>query len=225
MCKRPTEHLVLQSIDVDGSENVSRPQDELQTIDWSDNYQVIQCQGCKTISFRHVNWFSEYVDEYWDGKSVFLYPNRSENTLPLKEFYNLPTKLRRIYRETIDCFNNDCNTMCAVALRAIIEGICADRNVKDGPVKIIKNGSEVVVRKRDLVGKIAGLFEKGILTNTNAEILHEHRYLGNDAVHKLSLPSTEELRLAIEIIEHVIESLYEIPVKAKKLQDFKLKRN
>ena len=49
-------------------------------------------------------------------------------------------------------------------------------------------------------------------------MLHQHRYLGNEAVHELKAPSSDELRLAIEIIEHVVEQLYEIPQKAVALK-------
>jgi len=50
-----------------------------ETIDWSNNYQIIQCQGCDTISFRHVSWFSEAAqqiapDEWDDGTCTWLYP-------------------------------------------------------------------------------------------------------------------------------------------------------
>ena len=48
-------------------------------------------------------------------------------------------------------------------------------------------------------------------------MLHQHRYLGNDSIHQLSLPSKLELNLALDIIEHVLESLYEIPEKASEL--------
>jgi hypothetical protein len=195
------------------------------TVDWCDNYQIIQCQGCKAISFRHVGWFSEYLDEESDGTSEQLYPKRSANTLPIKSFLNVPPNLRRIYREAIDSYNYECYTMCAAALRAIVEGLCADQKVIDGPVFVKKkDGSETVKRKKDLQAKIAGLYEKGILTKINADLLHEHRYLGNEAVHELTQPSINELLLAIEIAEHMFDTLYEIPDKAEQLRKAKLLR-
>lgn len=42
--------------------------------------------------------------------------------------------------------------------------------------------------------------------------------MGNDAIHQLDRPSVEELRLAIEIVEHIFEQLYEIPEKALELK-------
>jgi hypothetical protein len=133
-CNRKTKHKVLQSVDYSGCEWVNREC----SIDWTDNYQIIQCQGCETISFRHRSWFSEYQDFDSDGSMERLYPKRSATTLPVKDFGNIPTEIRRIYRETIDCFNNENLTLCAAGLRAIVEGLCADQCVKDGPLEIEK---------------------------------------------------------------------------------------
>jgi hypothetical protein len=69
----------------------------------------------------------------------------------------------------------------------------------------------------NLEGRISGLQEKGLLTQTSAQTLHEHRYLGNSAVHELARPSTDELKLAVEIVEHALEQLYELPEKAAEL--------
>ena len=64
------------------------------------------------------------------------------------------------------------------------------------------------------MGKIEGLHEKGLLTRQHSEILHEHRFLGNDAVHDLKQPTQDELKLAIQIVEHTLENLYELKDKA-----------
>ena len=157
--------------------------------------------------------------------STSLYPKRSDKTRVIKDYYNLPNEIRRIYRETIECFNNDIWTLCAAGLRAIIEGICADQKITDGPVQVTKgDGSTHTVRKDTLEGKIAGLGEKEILAQDNTTILHEHRFLGNEAVHELTQPSSDELSLAIDIMEHTLDALYELPDKAAELKRMKAKR-
>ena len=52
-----------------------------------------------------------------------------------------------------------------------------------------------------------------------------HRYLGNEAVHEFAMPSRDELKLAIEIIEHVLDQLYVIPEKALELRKKAAARN
>ncbi len=233
-CENETNHIVLQSVERYGYEEVyyhDNDPNKPETIKWEDRYQIVQCQGCDTISFRHLNWFSEY-QEYWgpddfnDGTTTLQYPKRDKNTIPVKNYYNVPTSIRRLYRESVDCLNNDSTTLCAAGLRSIVEGICADQGVLEGPVEETKSdGTVVTKRKKDLRARISGLNEKGILTKKNSEILNEHRYLGNEAAHELSRPSIEELKLAIEIIEHTLEALYEIPEKATDLNIKRAKRN
>jgi hypothetical protein len=231
-CKADTNHLVAQSADAHGSEVVRYgPREEDQhELRWSDSYQIIQCAGCDTFSFRHKNWFSEAEeyygpDDYYDGTSTLLYPQRGKNVLGAKDFYNVPKNLRAIYKEIITCFNNESPVLCAAGLRAAIEGLCAAHGVVDGPVEVKKaDGSTEAKRKINLEGKISGLSERGLLTKHSADIFHEHRYLGNDAVHELSRPSDEELKIAIEIVEHTFESLYEIPEKAGVLRANRMKR-
>ncbi|KMP12574.1 hypothetical protein UZ36_00465 [Candidatus Nitromaritima sp. SCGC AAA799-C22] len=56
------------------------------------------------------------------------------------------------------------------------------------------------------------------MTQQHSDALHERGYLGNEAVHELAQPSRDELALAIEIIEHIFGSVYEIPQKAQDLK-------
>jgi len=77
-CKRSTRHLVAVSLDKTGSES---NREEEWSVDWSDRYQVIECQGCETVSFRHQSWFSEeqYFDD--DGTRERVYPLRNKDAI------------------------------------------------------------------------------------------------------------------------------------------------
>lgn len=212
-CSGATKHKVIASLDKEGCEY---DQDEGWSVEWEDQYQIVQCLGCESVSFRHTSWFSEDMEA---GLTERLYPMRNADSVTAKSFYNVPSNLRRIYSELIDCFNNESPTLCAAGLRAIVEGICAQQGVADGPVQTpAKGGGMQTIRKNNLEGRIAGLQEKGLLTQSSAQTLHEHRYLGNDAVHDLARPSNDELRLAIAIVEHTLEQLYELPEKAEELR-------
>jgi hypothetical protein len=224
-CKRPTKHLVFVSADVSGHEPYDGDPDI--SISWEQNYQVIQCQGCETLSFRQRHWFSEHEDPYLgtDGHTEQLYPKRDVNTLTARDFQSLPKTIHRIYKESIESCNNDCFVLCAAGLRALVEGICANQSISDGPIEVpASGGGTQIVRKRNLEGKIKGLVERDILTASGAETLRELRFLGNEAVHELSQPGFRELKLAFDIVEHVLEQLYEIPGKAIKLEQYRLRR-
>jgi len=226
-CGRSTRHMVMSSYDYSGSDTYDRGSF---SVDWSSSHQVIQCQGCMISSFRQVNWFSEDMhqigpEEYDDGERVTLYPKRSNNTMAIKEFWEVPNNLRRIYRESIDCYNNDSYTLTAAGLRALIEGLCAQLDITDGPKEITnKEGSKEVKRFTNLEGKISGLHERGFLTEKSATVLHEHRFMGNDAVHELTHPSRDDLALAIEIIEHTFDAIFEMPAKGDELKSRRVGR-
>jgi len=176
-------------------------------------WEILRCRGCDEVSFREIWKTSE--DPY---PSVKLYPDRGENIHPKKIYRNAPRRLRRIYREVIKCYNNEISILCAAGLRALIEGICKDKKIKAGPVEITKKFGEKEIKQRsNLEGKIEGMVEKNHLTRKHGDILHNIRFLGNESLHDLEEPINDELKLAIEIVEHTLDNLYEIPGKGEEL--------
>ena len=79
------------------------------------------------------------------------------------------------------------------------------------------DGKEIT--KRNLEGKIHGMLQSGIINNQEFNALHELRFLGNDAVHQLEIPTVSDIGNALDIIEHLIEDIYEIPLKSRKLNN------
>lgn len=215
ICERDTNHKII-------SEEIVDFEDEGSEVFGQDKYQIIRCMGCNNVAFREEGWFSEDINPYTGQPMlrIVLYPKASGDDLQLKRMMEVPHKIRRIYEETIGSYNNQNFILCATGLRAIIEGVCAEENIKDGPVKSVKNkkGNVEIFRKENLQGKIGGLYERNLITESHAEILHEHRFLGNKAVHELDMPSAEELKLGIEILEHTLENIYELKYKGGELQ-------
>ncbi|MDB5115187.1 MAG: hypothetical protein JWQ79_679 [Mucilaginibacter sp.] len=196
---------------------------DTEDISGGDSWFIIRCMGCNDISFKHSSWCSEDWDPRTNevDKKIEIYPIRGEYILTSKDFYSLSSTIQTIYKETIDCFNNQCLMLCAIGIRAILEGICKEEEIKSGTV--INSIGKTRISK-NLDGKIAGLKEKGILTKKHSDFLHELRFLGNEAAHELSRPSSKELKIAIEIIEHTIENLYELEDKVKDLKFASRKR-
>lgn len=220
-CKNRNRHKVMASIDQDGKEALGYDD----WIFWKSKYQIIECQGCGTISFRIEHSNSEDIDEFGHSVTELIYPKRTTETWNVKVFFNVPHNLDRIYNETIDCYNNENLTLCGAGVRALVEGLCNENRIVDGEIESTKrDGSKVKKRADNLQGRINGLAEKGKLTKENVEILHEHRFLGNTAIHDLSAPTKEELSLAITIIEHVFDNIYEIPEIATQLKNKRLKK-
>jgi hypothetical protein len=208
-CNRQTNQLVVKEVNQDYFEEESGWWDKSE-------FQIIQCMGCDDISFRKLyNDISQQQHSDEDGTTQELFPQRGAHSRPIRPFRGLPFTIRTIYRETIDAYNANLTLLCGVGVRAVVEAICIEKSIISGKVKT-KTGGER--NSKNLDGKIAGLATKGFLTVDNAEVLHELRFLGNEAVHDLTQPSIEELGLAIDIIELIIENIYMMRSKALSLQ-------
>jgi Domain of unknown function (DUF4145) len=216
-CNGLTNHVVMASEDIH-EEYEHQPGSLISSVD---NYQVIKCGGCDAFSFRHRNWNSESqdVDTDDDGVTEKIYPEHDAEWIAVKSFQSVPRQLRELYREIVISFNRDCHTLCAAGLRTLVEGICADKKVAKGKVSYKKNGETLPVYSKDLDGKIAGLHEQGVLSKAHAETLNTFRFLGNDAAHKRIAPPLNELEQAIEILEHLLEHIYEVPQKSLQLEE------
>ncbi|MBN8685004.1 MAG: DUF4145 domain-containing protein [Chitinophagales bacterium] len=234
-CKGSTNHKVVQT-------HVQQvyPWSTSDSYDYNDSssyyeechYQIMVCQGCDTVSYREYTVVYSGSDSQMKDEKFYPVIDINERQLKFTKT-DIPKKIFNLYKEVIDTYNRKLKVLCSAGIRAIIEGICNDRGVNFGSViEYDKKGvpkldlDGVIKRKKssNLDGKIEGLVELGLLLKPNANSLHELRFLGNEAVHQLEKPSEEELKLAIEIIENTLESIYVIKHKGEKLEGLKDKR-
>jgi hypothetical protein len=144
-------------------------------------------------SFQLINIIGEY--EYENE----YFPPRQINHITEKHFIYIPQNILKIYRESIKAYNNDMFVLCTAGLRILMEGICKDKEV---------SGKNLKERIKNL---------KDFLPNNIIESLDSFRFMGNDAVHELAHPSGEDLKLAIEICQDLLNFLYDLDYKMKKL--------
>ena len=188
------------SADLSGTDGIGHDYE----VHWASNHQIIQCQGCDTISFRKEDSNSQdgYVqigpDEWGDIIYEELYPNRNEGRVPIRDIHLLPTDIERIYAETLKAMNGGQPVLSGIGIRALIETTTKERNA---------NGN-------DLKEKIDSLVTQGVLTKDGANILHQLRVLGNEAAHEVKPHSTDQLNLAMDVIEHLLQGVYILPYHA-----------
>lgn len=196
-CAGKTTHKVLASVDVRGNEGNSN-----YSFSWSTDNQVVQCLGCKTVSFRKASSNSEdYYPISNEGDFEYsvdetLYPSRIEGIKGLgDETHYLPSNVRRIYDETLIALSNQSPVMAGIGLRALVETVCKEKNATG----------------HDLLNRIDSLVSAGILTPASAAILHKIRTLGNAAAHEVKPHSDKQLGLAMDIVEHLLKDIYILP--------------
>jgi uncharacterized protein DUF4145 len=196
-CCRETSHSIISSYSEAGYEDCGGGNG----VDWDVRNQIIQCLGCEAVSFRVISTFSEDYDYDQEGKMVLnetvkYYPGRSEGLKAISS-YLLPENVQCIYKETILAIENEQNVLAGIGIRALIETICKDLKAEG----------------KDLYNKINDLKEKSIVTNEGVDTLHKLRVLGNDAAHEVKEHNKQQLSVAIQIIEHMLDGTYIIPHK------------
>lgn len=181
-------------------------------------YQIVRCLGCDNFSFRQE--FHDYEslyqvdeDEWRHDVSISIYPKSIEGHKKADEIYSIPEVVRRIYRESLSAFKNNLYILTGIGFRATVEAICNERSVAG----------------RDLSARINNLAKMGLLSQTDANLLHSIRFLGNDAAHEMAAASEKNLMAALRIIDHLLHAVYIIRNLAGTLEqvidtydDFKL---
>jgi hypothetical protein len=174
----------------------------------NNEYMVLECNGCECISFRQE--YHDYSDIYENEqgkqvcrKDICCYPFVLINHRSELEIYYLPEKIKNVYEQTILALKGGSNLLAGVGFRAIIEAICQHEKIKGHNLEL----------------KINALAKNRFITDKEAERLHPIRFLGNDAVHDMEIPSTEKLLTVLHIIEHLLENLYILDSDAKRVLD------
>lgn len=89
----------------------------------------------------------------------------------------------------------------------LIEGIC---NIKEIPGKLHQ--------------QIDRLLEDREINKNQAQILHELRRHGNETAHQLYSPNRSELKGYIDVLENILENLFNHPVLSHQLENKRVKR-
>ena len=185
-CDRDTKHGILFSAEETEYEY---------RIDLS--YQVVQCCGCETKSFRKVLAYIEdaYQTESdgWEvPRDIHSFPAILKGHRTVPDIARAPRTVRSIYTESLAAIKNQSFTLAGIGLRATIEAICNERTVK---------GSNLEIR----IDKLA---KAGFVSQADVDRLHAIRFMGNDAAHEIQAADLDGLLIALKIIEHLIVSIY-----------------
>jgi hypothetical protein len=195
-CGVQTIHRVRASVDEHGVVDDS-------VIQWWAQYEIVQCQGCETISFRQDDQNTEEEVYSRDGDCSLarhekLYPPRVAGRETIQNLHFIPYRVRRVYEETHNAIASQMQILGGIGIRALVESVCRE---KEAP-------------GRNLDQQIDGL---GVLTQAGADILHGTRLLGNIAAHEQEPISPDLLNAAMDVAEHLLHTVYILPAIAANL--------
>jgi hypothetical protein len=204
-CKSHTQHEILRSQSETGStEHVEWYRLEL---------QIIRCKRCQNIYFKQSAWSSgdlpaggappgDLPDDKPPVRSVAV------GRLPTVDEWELPDRVRALYKETLSGFNAMAMTLSAAGLRSVVEAACLDQGCTDLTLEL----------------KIQALVSKGVFLKRDADYLHKHHFLGDEAVPGMDTPPREEFEIALQVLEHLLTTLYVLPHLDMKLRRLRVNR-
>lgn len=169
-------------------------------------YMTVQCSLCNNISFLERITFVEPNERSQPPMVAEMnYPDHSDsayNFLDEEELYSLPKVLVNLYEEVSTAFRSQSEILAGVGLRMLVEAICMEQKVEGA----------------NLQKKIVSLRENGFISANEEPILDKLRLIGNVAAHQIKGMSLEVLSYALDIINHVLKSIYILPKINKKIK-------
>ncbi|MCL6306944.1 DUF4145 domain-containing protein [Pseudomonas syringae] len=172
-----------------------------------DSWAVVQCQGCLTNSFHLRNEDFEQVFEDFEGElqhsvTDTSFPSVIRNHRPLSATHLLPHLINTIYQQTVKALSQNANVLASIGLRATIEAVC----------------NNLTVSGTNLQKRIDSLFKAGYVSSGDKRRLHAIRFLGNDAAHEIKQPQRTDILIALEIVEHLLNTVFILESRAKGLE-------
>lgn len=171
-----------------------------------EDYMTIQCKGCNTISFLRRDSGSFYDSK---GEKYYIdynFPEIEYDTdlkfLSQEELNSVPYKIRELYQEVELVFENEGNKLAGVGLRMLVEAICLEQKILGSNLKI----------------KIEKLHDKGLISKNEIPILDKLREMGNTSAHEIKSFTLDKLEYALDILNHVLKSIYVLPKINRKLK-------
>jgi hypothetical protein len=197
-CCRSTRHSISAEVD-------DRREDEFN--DELHSWRVVCCLGCGTYSFqRKVEDFHDLEEDSFGNLAhsvvTNVYPSVVKDHHGLSYTYFLPPLIRTIYRQTISALSQSANVLASIGLRACIEAVC----------------NHLDISGRDLQKRIDQLFKGGYVSNGDKRRLHAIRFLGNDAAHEIKEPKHIDIRIALEIVEHLLNTVFILEKRSEGLE-------
>lgn len=168
-------------------------------------YMVVSCAGCEEISFLQRITADHWIDE--QGNDVIIttsYPSDHApfNFLRSDEEDQLPAMLRDLYEEIKTAFIHHSCISAGMCLRALIEALCINQKIEG----------------KNLEQKIKNLQQAGFITLAELPIIDKLRLIGNVSAHQIKAFPIDTLEYALDIVNHLLRSVYVLPKINKKLK-------
>lgn len=171
-----------------------------------DSWRIVRCQGCRTYSFQMKHEDFDEIEEDENGihhaVSFDVYPSVVKNHRGVTHTHLLPPLISTIYLQSVKALGQQSTVLGSIGLRACIEAVC----------------NHLDISGTNLQRRIDQLFKGGYVSNGDKKRLHAIRFLGNDAAHEIKQPKVLDIRIALEIVEHLLNTVFILESRAAGLE-------
>lgn len=160
----------------------------------SDNYEMLECRGCESVTLRHTSYFA-------GDTTVTHYPPPVSRRLP-GWTPKLPEKIRGLLEEVYVALQNNSRRLAAMGARALLDSVMIDT------VGDLGNFKE----------KLQAMEERGTISKVNRQTLEAALDAGSAAAHRGHRASSDEVNAVMDIVENLLQAVYHLPNLADRLK-------
>jgi hypothetical protein len=192
-CDGRTLHRVLTAVHEHGEHSAG-------DVRWWSQYEIVQCQGCESVSFRQDSQNTESYSISDSDQMVLdhheeLFPHRLGGRKELPDLQYLPAAIQTVYRETHAAHASQLRLLAGIGIRALVEAVCKEKGTAG----------------RTLEDRVGNLVTAGLLTPAGAQILQGTKLFGAKNTHEQQPLAMDLLSAAMEVVEHLLRSVYVLP--------------
>lgn len=191
-CSRETKHHILHKKHIPGKEWL----EDYGYVTWSDDYELLECAGCESVSMRHSNFF-----EPSDELTVRTYPPPVSRKEP-NWLSTAPLSVTTLMKQVYSALDSNSRALALMGARAVLDIVLVEK-----------------------VGDIGGFAEKlklaeaaGVVGSKNRKVLEAALDAGSAAAHRGYQPTADDLNAVMDIVENLLQAVYHLESLADRLK-------
>ena len=191
-CGHETKHHILFRKHIAGGEVV----ENYGPLNWSDDYELLECAGCETVSMRHSAWFEPSGD-----LTIRIYPPPAARHQP-QWLRKLPLKMHLLMKQVYTALDANSRALALMGARAVVDLVLVE---KIGDVGGFKD-------------KLKAAEADGIIGSKNREVLDAALDAGNAATHRGHQATSDDVHAVMDIVENLLQAVYHLESLADRLK-------
>ncbi len=163
---------------------------------WTNIYTMLECCGCQVVSLRY-----DRKDEEENQTKTFYYPPRVARHLP-SWGHRIPTHLFGLVTEIYVALAAQSVRLAMMGARSLIDMMVVEKIGDMGPFR----------------AKLQALQDRGFIGQSQREQLESAFDAGSAAVHRGYIPSVRVVNQVMDIVEHLLQSVYVLSDAAREVK-------